>query len=131
MSCDAHLLGACGDGVELIRLTGIRAVGHHGYFAEERAAGQPFVVDVTLQLRRPERDDALAGTCDYGAVAHYVVAAIESRPVDLIETLAGRIADACLTQPVVRGVVVTVHKPEAPIAVPFGDVSVTLVRVRP
>jgi len=131
MSCDAHLLGASGDGVELIRLTGIRAVGHHGYYAHEKASGQPFVVDVTLQLRRPERDDQLAGTCDYGVVAHDVVEAIESSPVDLIETLAGRIADACLAQPVLRGVVVTVHKPEAPLGVAFDDVAVTMVRVRP
>ena len=128
---DALLLGAAGDGVELIRLSGIEATGHHGYFADEKEAGQPFVVDLVLQLRRSARDDDLGGTADYGRLAVEVVGQIQSRPVDLIETLAHRIADAMLAHSVISGVVVTVHKPQAPIPVPFADAAVTVVRVRP
>ena len=35
-------------------------------------------------------------------------------PVDLIETLAQRLADVCLAEQPVAWVEVTVHKPEAP-----------------
>jgi dihydroneopterin aldolase len=67
----------------------------------------------------------------YGEVAEEVAAVVAGRPVDLIETLAQRIADACLGHAVVQEVEVTVHKPEAPITVPFDDVTVTITRRRP
>ena len=44
---------------------------------------------------------------------------------------AGRIADAALQHDRVRAVEVTVHKPQAPIAVPFSDVAVSVERARP
>ena len=66
----------------------------------------------------------------YGELAERVVAAVEGEPVDLIETLAQRIADLALAYPLVEEVEVTVHKPEAPVGVPFDDVAVTLVRSR-
>jgi dihydroneopterin aldolase len=51
-------------------------------------------------------------------------------PVDLIETLAERIAGVVLAHPPVEAVRVTVHKPNAPIEVPFSDVAVTIERER-
>ncbi|MBI1349922.1 MAG: dihydroneopterin aldolase [Actinomycetales bacterium] len=113
-----------------ITITGIRGVGHHGVFDHERAEGQEFVVDVTLDVSTAaaaETDD-LARTVDYGVVATAVHALIEGEPVDLIETLAERIADACLAFEAVACVAVTVHKPNAPIPVPFDDVTVRIVR---
>ncbi|MGH8969228.1 MAG: dihydroneopterin aldolase [Actinomycetes bacterium] len=115
-----------------ITLRGLRGTGHHGVYAEERAAGQPFVVDVTLELdTRPaaSRDD-LARTVHYGDLARQVLAVVEGEPVDLVETLAQRVADVCLAQSAVDAVEVTVHKPEAPVGVAFDDVSVTIRRVR-
>ncbi len=50
--------------------------------------------------------------------------------MDLIETLAQRLADVCLAEPPVAWVEVTVHKPEAPIRVAFDDVSLTIHRSR-
>ena len=58
------------------------------------------------------------------------MAAVERDPVDLIETVAERIAAVALGFAAVEEVEVTVHKPEAPITVPFTDVSVTIVRGR-
>ena len=114
-----------------ILLRGVRARGFHGVFDEERATGQEFVVDLDLEVsdlqRAAERDD-LALTLDYGAVAVAVVEVIEGPPVDLIETLAVRIAQRCLAFPSVRSVTVTVHKPGAPIPVPFEDVAVQVTR---
>ena len=51
-------------------------------------------------------------------------------PVDLIETLAQRIADICLRNDQVTDVEVTVHKPHAPIQVTFEDVALTINRSR-
>ena len=59
-----------------------------------------------------------------------MVAVIEGEPVNLVETLAARIADLCLEDTRVDDVEVTVHKPEAPVTVPFGDVTVTIRRAR-
>lgn len=124
----AYLLGATGDGVELITLTGITATGFHGVYPDERRDGQPFVVDATLWIKRRSRDDDVTTTVHYGELAEAIAQEIDGEPVDLIETLAGRIADRCLAERIVMGAVVTVHKPKAPIGVPFDDVAVTVVR---
>lgn len=111
-----------------VTLTGVSARGYHGVFDHERREGQDFVVDLVLQVRRPDLRDDLATTVDYGALAASVVAQVERDPVDLIETLAIRIADEIVEHPFVEEATVTVHKPAAPIAVPFGDVAVTVTR---
>jgi len=118
--------------VDRVALRGLRAHGHHGVFERERDQGQTFVVDLVLGLdtRPAAAEDDLARTVDYGTVAEQVVAVVEGEPVDLIETLAQRIADQCLTHEVVREVEVVVHKPEAPITVPFDDVTITIKRSR-
>ena len=118
--------------IDRIVLRGVRAVGRHGVYAEERETGQPFVVDLVLHLdlAPAAASDDVADTVHYGVLAERVVAAVEGEPVDLIETLAQRIADIALAQPSVERVEVTVHKPEAPVGVPFEDVAVTLVRDR-
>lgn len=110
-----------------IKLTGLRAWGHHGVLAEERRDGQEFVVDVELTLERVRVDD-VALTVDYAALAAELVASVARDPVDLIETLADRLAGVCLVDPLVRFAQVTVHKPQAPVGHPFGDVSATVTR---
>ena len=99
-------------------------------FAHERADGQEFVVDVCLDVstRAAAGSDDLSETVDYGLVARAVHALVVGPPVDLIETLAEQVASACLGFPGVRRVAVTVHKPHAPIDVPFDDVEVRIVR---
>ena len=118
-----------GGGVVVVSVVG----GHHGVLADERRDGQEFVVDValTLDLARAAASDDVADTVHYGELAEAIVAAIERDPVDLIETLAERIAALVLEHAAVHEVVVTVHKPHAPIRVPFDDVAVTITRSRP
>ncbi len=115
-----------------VTLTGIAATGHHGVFDFEREQGQRFVVDVTctVDLAPAAASDDLEQTIDYGALAKAVVADIEGDPVNLIESLADRIARTCLRAGAVETVEVTVHKPQAPVPVEFADVSVTLTRSR-
>ncbi len=120
------------NGLDRIAVTGITAFGYHGVLDTEKRDGQTFVVDVALGVdtRDAAATDDLARTVDYSAVAAQVVALVEGEPADLIETLAQRIADAALAFPRVAVVEVTVHKPEAPVGVPFDDVIVTIVRRR-
>ena len=115
-----------------LALRGLRAFGHHGVLEQERRDGQEFVVDVELGLdtRPAAQGDDLSATVHYGVLAECLGAAISSDPVDLIETLAQRLADICLEQPAVDWVDVTVHKPSAPIPVRFDDVSLTIHRSR-
>ena len=118
--------------LDRVALRGLKAFGRHGVLAAERRHGQTFFVDVELGLdtRAAAGSDDLAHTVDYSAVAGRVVALVEGEPVNLIETLADRIAADCLAQPGIQQVQVTVHKPSAPVAVPFEDVSVTITRSR-
>jgi 7,8-dihydroneopterin aldolase/epimerase/oxygenase len=115
-----------------LTLRGLRAVGHHGVLDFERRDGQEFVVDVELALdtRPAAGGDDLAATVHYGHLAERLHSAIAADPVDLIETLAQRLADICLAEPPVAWVDVTVHKPQAPLRVAFDDVSLTIHRSR-
>lgn len=118
--------------MDRVALRGLKARGYHGVFPEERREGQTFVVDLVLGLdtRPAAADDDLAKTVHYGIVAEEVVAVVEGEPVNLIETLAERVAQACLKHEGVQEAEVTVHKPDAPITVPFDDVTVTITRSR-
>lgn len=115
-----------------IELRGLTARGRHGWFDHERENGQLFVVDVALDVdvRAAAESDDLTDTVDYGSLAERVVGLVSGEPVRLVETLAQRIADLCLEDPRVEAAEVTVHKPEAPMTVPFGDVTVTIRRAR-
>ncbi|EHN72100.1 dihydroneopterin aldolase [Streptomyces coelicoflavus] len=118
--------------MDRVALRGLKARGHHGVFPKEREDGQTFLVDIVLGLdtRPAAADDDLAKTVHYGIVAEEVVAVVEGDPVDLVETLAERIAQVCLKHSGVEEVEVCVHKPDAPITVPFDDVTVTIIRSR-
>lgn len=118
--------------MDRITLTGISAIGHHGVFDHERRDGQRFVVDAVLgvDLSAAASSDDLNDTIHYGILAEKIVADIEGEPLDLIEALAGRICATCLADSRVREVTVTVHKPQAPVTVPFTDIAVTLTRSR-
>jgi dihydroneopterin aldolase len=115
-----------------VALKGLRARGRHGCLPAERELGQEFVVDVVLGLdmRQAAAQDDLSRTVDYGALAGRLVTLVEGQPVNLIETLAERLAAVCLDHENVEEVEITVHKPAAPIPYPFDDVSVTIHRVR-
>jgi dihydroneopterin aldolase/2-amino-4-hydroxy-6-hydroxymethyldihydropteridine diphosphokinase len=119
--------------LDRIVLTGIRVRGNHGVYDFERRDGQEFVVDTTVELDAAPAAaaDEVSETVHYGVLAQEIADVIAGEPVDLIETLAERIAAVVLAHPAARRAHVTVHKPEAPIAVPFADVAVSITRSRP
>jgi dihydroneopterin aldolase len=116
-----------------ISLLGLRAFGRHGVLDHERADGQEFLVDAVLWVdtRAAAAADDLTLTADYGAVADRLAGIVSGEPVALIETLAARLAAACLADQSVQQVEITVHKPHAPVAQPLSDVTVTISRRRP
>jgi len=118
------------EGLDRIDLRGIAAHGHHGVFDHERRDGQTFVADVSLgvELEPAAENDDLAATVDYGKITQDIHDVITGDPAHLIESVALRMVDLCLSHPLVRWASVTVHKPEAPIEVAIEDVSVTIER---
>ena len=115
-----------------LQIRGIECFGHHGVFDFERREGQVFILDLVLGLdtRLAAGSDDLRDTVDYGSLVTSAKAAVENDPVDLIETLAQRIADVCLLDDRVEWAKVTVHKPDAPIDATYSDVALTITRKR-
>jgi dihydroneopterin aldolase / 2-amino-4-hydroxy-6-hydroxymethyldihydropteridine diphosphokinase len=126
---------ATGRPLDQIRLIGVTARGRHGVFPEERRDGQDFTVDVVLHVDTSPAaaSDDVADTVHYGDLAVRIADVIRGEPVDLIETLAARIAECCLASGDAGGVAavdVVVHKPQAPITEPFSDVVIAIRRDR-
>lgn len=121
------------DFLDEIVLSGLTVFGHHGVYPHEREDGQEFTVDLRLRLslEQAAASDEVADTVHYGDLAEKVAAVVAGEPVNLIETLAERIASVALEDERVQNVTVTVHKPHAPIALKFADVAVTVNRSRP
>ena len=115
-----------------IALRGLRVRGHHGVFEHERRDGQDFVLDLVLDvdLAPAGASDDLADTVDYGALAEGAAAVVAGPPRRLIEAVAGEVAQRVLADARVAAVEVTLHKPQAPITVPFDDVAVVVRRER-
>ena len=115
-----------------IELRGLRVRGNHGVFDHERRDGQDFVVDVTvwMDLAAAAASDDLADTLDYGALAQKVAGIVGGEPRNLIEAVAGRVADDVIADERVHAVEVVLHKPQAPIPLDFADVAVVARRSR-
>lgn len=115
-----------------ITVHGLTGHGHHGVYPAEREHGQTFRVDAVLELDTAPAaaGDDLTLTVDYAELSRRLHALITGEPVDLIETLAQRLADACLAHELVQAVEITVHKPDADLGVPAADVTVAIRRQR-
>ena len=120
------------DDLDEILLTGLTVFGRHGVYDHERENGQEFTIDVRLMmsLAPAAASDDVVDTVHYGELAERVAAVVGGEPVNLIETLAERIADVALDDPRVVMTEVTVHKPHAPIPLTFADVAVRVRRRR-
>ena len=115
-----------------ITLRGVRAHANHGVYAFERERGQTFAVDAVLEVdtRAAAVGDDLEKTVNYADLAQKLYAVLTGEPVNLLETLAQRLANVCLDDPLVDAVEITVHKPQAELGVPFDDVTVAIRRTR-
>lgn len=117
---------------DAIRISGIEVLAKHGVLESEQRKAQMFRIDVEVHadLEAAGRSDDLSSTLDYSQLALDVREVVGAESHRLIETVAQRVADMVLEHDLAERVVVTVHKPEAPIDLVFDDVSVTVDRRR-
>lgn len=120
------------DRLDQIRLRGLKVFAHHGVLDFEAGEGQVFVIDVTIHadLHAAGVSDDLEQTIDYGELAVAIHNQVKGERHQLIERVAERVAEVVLEHPRVEAVDVEVHKPQAPISVPFDDVVVVIHRHR-
>jgi dihydroneopterin aldolase len=125
-------LGPEGRPADTIAIRGLRAHARHGVYAREREQGQIFRVDALLEVdtRPSATSDELSLTVNYAELAQRLHEVLAGEPVQLLETLAQRLADVCLGYDQVGAVEITVHKPDADLGVPFDDVTVRIYRSR-
>jgi dihydroneopterin aldolase len=114
-----------------ISIKGIKGFGFHGVFDFEKRDGQDFFVDleIDINLTAASNSDLLSDSVDYSLLTAIAKNAIEKLQFDLIERLAGFIADTVTENfPTVKKIAVTVHKPAAPVSESVTDIAVTITR---
>lgn len=116
--------------MDRIEISGLRAFGRHGVLPEEREDGQDFLIGLVLEcdLSTAADSDDLADTVDYDALSRRIVQEVSATRFDLIEALAGHLADVVLGEPRVTVVEVRVAKPQ--VRMPVEAVAVVLRRER-
>lgn len=118
-------------GMDNIKLTGMEFFGYHGALAEENKLGQRFLVDLELylDLHQAGAGDDLSASINYAQAYEVVKTVVEGPAFKTIEAVAEAAAQKLKSSyPLLQGLKITVHKPGAPIAGIFHDVSVTLER---
>jgi dihydroneopterin aldolase len=126
--------GGTGEGAgtgrgDRIEIRDLRVLGVHGVLPEERERAQPFSLDLVawVDMTAAQRSDDLSDTVDYGSLAQLAADVVSQRSFQLLEALAGRLADALLVaEPRLVAVAVTVRKLRPPLPL---DVASTGVRV--
>lgn len=114
-----------------IKIENLEVFAHHGVFPEENEKGQTFFVNVWMytDTRRAGKSDDLGCSTHYGEVCHFITAWMQEHTCKLIETVAENVAEEVLRAfPLIREIEVEIRKPEAPIGLPFGSVSVKIRR---
>jgi dihydroneopterin aldolase len=119
-------------GGDVISVKGLRASGRHGVEAQEREKPQPLEVDLELglDLSQASKSDRLADTVDYKTLVDEVVEIVSSTSYCLLETLAGKIADAVLARPRVESVTVSIAKLALSLGRDLDKVQVKITRSR-
>ena len=111
-----------------VELRGLRLFGRHGVHAHERENGQDFVFDVELDVGERGSSDRIEDAVDYGAVARAVRDVSDAHAYDLLEALAGAVADDLQTRFAPERVRVRVSKPAVQPGGLEGTASVTVSR---
>jgi dihydroneopterin aldolase len=116
-----------------IELRGLRVLGLIGVLPEEQQRAQPFEIDLDVEadLGGPSTSDDLKDTVDYGELVNRAAAVVSQERHQLLERVAGRIAEEVLAVAGVQGVTVTVRKLRPPLALDIASTAVTLHRRQP
>jgi len=119
-----------GDRIELLDL---RVLGVHGVLPEERDRAQPFSLDIVawVDMAAAQASDDLGDTVDYGALVQVAADVVSGRSYQLLEALAGRLAEALLLVDTrVSAVEVSVRKLRPPLALDIASTGVRVWRAR-
>ncbi|ASS76973.1 dihydroneopterin aldolase [Tumebacillus algifaecis] len=119
--------------MDAIYISGMEFYGYHGVLEEENRLGQRFYADLVLytSLQEAGESDDLTKTVNYAEAYEEIRQIMDGEPVQLIETLAERIAKQMLTSFLrVQKVQVKVTKPMPPIAGLLSGVAVEVIRER-
>ena len=110
-----------------IFVRGLRVDAAIGVHPHERDGTQPVLIDVRLDLGQtpPPEADRLGETIDYETIANKAKALARQGHVQLVETLAERLASWCLEDARVRKVMVRIEKPNALAAADAAGVQIT------
>lgn len=114
-----------------IRIEELEVYAHHGVYPEENEKGQHFYVNATLyaNTRPAGMADDLRLSTNYGEVCQFITEFMQQHTFQLIETVVEWTAYEVLQHfPLVQGLDLEIRKPEAPIPLPFGSVSVAIHR---
>lgn len=114
-----------------IRIEKLEVFAHHGVFPEETRDGQVFYINAVLytDVHRACKEDNLAYSVDYGDVCSFIKEWMQNNTCLLLEAVAGRLAQEILLKyDLICNLNLEILKPNAPIKVPFGCVSVKVQR---
>ena len=117
--------------MDQIRIDRLKVFAHHGVYPEESAQGQNFYVSAILDVDTREAGlrDELSESVDYGSVSMFIDKYMKKNTYKLLEAVVENLArEILLKYPPVCSVTIKVSKPQAPIPLPFEDVSVTVKR---
>ncbi len=116
---------------DFIKITGLQVYGHHGVFAEEKEKGQTFVVNAKLyyDMEKAGASDDLSEALNYAEVCEYINGILKEKNFDLLEAAASYVCEKVLIKyECVQKISLELCKPNAPIGLPFENVSVNITR---
>ena len=116
--------------MDKIIITGFPVSAVIGTFPEERKQPQKLIFDLTLcgDFSQACRNDTLEGTVNYRDLEQKLIALAEQSNCLLLEALAEKTADLCLSYPKVSQVTVKITKPAA--ALRWESIAVEIERGR-
>ncbi len=101
--------------MDKVFITGLSIQTTIGFYAWEKQIKQTLVIDLTMawDTKPAAEQDELAKTLDYAEISVFIETFANQHPVDLIETLANRLAEALLDRYGMPWLSLTIHKPHA------------------
>lgn len=117
--------------MDQIRIDRLKVFAHHGVYPEESAQGQNFYVSAVLDVdtREAGLTDELEASVDYGSVSMFIDKFMKKNTFKLLEAVVENLTrEILLKYSLVSSVTIKVSKPQAPVPLPFDDVSVTATR---
>lgn len=114
-----------------IRIEDLEVFARHGVYPEETKLGQPFRIRAVLytDIRKAGVSDDLEESTNYGEVCHFITKWMQEHTCKLLESVAERLAGQILIHfPLIQALDLEIRKPQAPIGLPFGYVSVKINR---